>query len=226
MFPPNALLSTGFNYAVPRVDGPLVDRTVNELSPSQNMPDSTNATVPLVSGPRVDPTVDELSPSKNMPDSTYINVPLNSAPLVDRTVSELSPPRNILGSINLDDPLLMGLVSIGQSANYRPRGKCPNRPTPLFALLQGHMSIVQSASYRPRRTRLIVSPALFPASLDRTVQRRTNGICFVAAKAAVRAWFCFKSVKPYCPHNALLGNGFNYAVPAWMDIVSIVQSMN
>ena len=75
------------------MDGHRVDRTVNELAPSQNMPDSINADVPLVSGPHVDRAVDELSPTKNMPYSTYLTVTRVAVPRVDRAVGELFPER-------------------------------------------------------------------------------------------------------------------------------------
>ena len=96
----NALLGHGFNPAVPRVAGPRVDRTVGELSPSQNMPDSIKPNVPLVAGPRVDRAVGELSPSQNMHNSTYLTVPGVDGPRFDRTVCDLLPPRNILRPIN------------------------------------------------------------------------------------------------------------------------------
>ena len=86
---PNALLDNGFNYAVPRVAGPRVDRTVNVLAQSQNIPDSTSANAPIVTGPHVDRTVDELSHSGNMPYSTYLTFTRVAVPRVDRAVGEL-----------------------------------------------------------------------------------------------------------------------------------------
>ena len=71
-----------------------------------------------------------------------------------------------MGSTNPNVPLLLDLVSIGQSMNYQPRRKCLIRPIPLFALLRDLVSIGQSAICHPRIARLIVSPALFFALLD------------------------------------------------------------
>ena len=75
-----------------RLDGHRVDRTVDEVPPPHNTPGCIDTSVPRVAGPRVDQTVDELSPSQTILDHIAPNV-----------------------------PLLLELVSIGQSLNYHHR---------------------------------------------------------------------------------------------------------
>ena len=48
------------NPTDPGVDGPRVDREVDELAPSQNIPESISPPSPLVDGPRVDLAFDGL----------------------------------------------------------------------------------------------------------------------------------------------------------------------
>ena len=68
-------------------------------------------------------------------------------------------------------PALLGLVSIGQSVNYRPRRTCLILSTPVFPVSLGHVlldlvSIGQSMNCHPRGTRLVLSIPLFPVSMD------------------------------------------------------------
>ena len=110
------------------------------------MPDSIYPASPHDAGPRVDRTVDELSPSQNSPGS--INPapgpPRVDGPRVDRAVGEVPPSQKM--------PAPLGLVSIGQSAKYRPRRTRHVTSTPLFPVWLDLAAIGKSLNYRHRVT--------------------------------------------------------------------------